>query len=81
MDAKRNGAATENNNEDFDKNNKKKWLTKIKDFLHVHDLFHIEIGNKQHKKITRYSGNGVTMNSDGNVTSCSENFQAEIEEY
>jgi hypothetical protein len=60
---------------------KKKWLTKIKDFLHVHDLFHIEIGNKQHKKITRYSGNGVTMNSDGNVTSCSENFQAEIEEY
>lgn len=33
------------------------------------------------KKITKYSGNGVTMDSDGNVTSCSENFQAEIEEY
>ena len=63
---------------------KKKWFTKIEDFLHVHDLVHIENGNKQRKKTTReIEGSGVTFDSNGNVASCEENFhiKEETEEY
>ena len=82
MDANGNGVATENNWDDFDKNNKKNLFVKFQNFLHVHDLFKLEIGNKEKhpKKISReIEGDGVTFDDNGNVSSCTANFHSREE--